>query len=124
MGDSIQEQRWAENEVIFRQANERVTKNVARTKAIAEEEGQQHVVSNIDDMALLFYCECSDEKCHERISLTPREYSERHQNSSQFILLPGHNKPQVERTVYDGGHYLVVEKFITPPKKVGKLNKS
>ena len=124
MIETTQEKRWAENEAIFRQANEKVTAGLARTKAIAEEEGQQHAVKDIDDVTLLFYCECSDEKCTERIALTPKEYSERHQNKTQFVLLPGHNKPEVERVVYEGGKYVVVEKFVTPPDTPGQLNQT
>jgi hypothetical protein len=122
MGQSLSEIRWAENEVIFRKANEGVVKNVASTKALAAEEDQAEFVQGIDDMELLFYCECADEKCRERIKLTSKEYTERHGNSSQFILLPGHHISSIERIVYEGAHYITVEKYVTPPENVDKLN--
>jgi hypothetical protein len=122
MGQSLSEKRWVENEVVFRQANERVSKDVASTKTIAKEEGQREFVKGIDDTALLFYCECADEKCRQRISLTFKEYTEQHHNSSQFILIPGHHIPEVERVVLDGDKFIVVEKYVTPPKEAEKLN--
>jgi hypothetical protein len=122
MSQSLSEIRWAENEVVFRKANENVAKNVVSTKTIAEEENQQEFIKGMDDLALLFYCECADEKCRERISLTPKEYAEQHRNSSQFILMPGHHIPTVERIVFEGDKYIIVEKYMTPPKNAEKLN--
>lgn len=124
MSQSLSEIRWAENEVIFRKANEGVTKNVASTKTIAKEESQKEFVKGIDNLALLFYCECADEKCRERISLTPKEYTEQHRNSSQFILIPGHHIPEIERIIFEGDKYIVVEKYMTPPKNAEKLNQT
>ena len=122
MGQSLSEIRWAENEVVFRKANEAVTKDVASTKTVAAEENQKEFVKDIDDLKLLFYCECADEKCRERINLTPKEYAEQHRNSSQFILRPGHHIPAIERTVFAGDEYIIVEKYKTPPKDAEKLN--
>lgn len=118
----MSEIRWAENEVVFRKANEGVTKNVASTKTIAKEEDQKEFIKDIDNLALLFYCECADEKCRERISLTPKEYMEQHRNSSQFILMPGHHIPTIERIVFEGDKYIIVEKYMTPPQNATKLN--
>lgn len=122
MSQSLQEKRWVENELVFRQHNERVVKDLASTQALAEETNQRDFVKGFDNLSLLFYCECAHEDCHERIPLTPKEYADKHQNKSQFMLKPGHNIPQVERIVYDGGHYLIVEKFISPPAKAEKLH--
>jgi len=124
MGQSLSEIRWAENEVIFRKANEAVVRNVASTKTIAEEEEQKEFVKGLDDTPLLFCCECADEKCRERIPLTPKTYEEQHRNSSQFILIRGHHIPQIERVVFESGDYIVVQKYMTPPDPdtVEKLN--
>jgi hypothetical protein len=124
MGQSLSEIRWAENEVVFRKANERVAKNVASTKAVAKEEGQEEFIRDIDGLPLLFYCECSSEKCRERISLTPKEYGEQHRNSSQFLLIPGHHIPKIERIVFENDKYIIVEKYVTPPKNAEKMNRA
>jgi hypothetical protein len=122
MSEALQEKKWAQNEQVFRQHNEKVINELVSTKEIAKEHGQLEYAKGIDDLALLFYCECSNENCRLRIPLTPKEYTDKHQNSSQFILIPGHHIPKIERIVHDYGHYVVVEKFITPPKKAKKLN--
>ncbi|HYH36145.1 MAG TPA: hypothetical protein VD706_01455 [Candidatus Saccharimonadales bacterium] len=122
MDQSLSEVRWAENEVIFRKANESTAKRVASTKTIAQEDGQEEFVKGMDDLPLLFYCECADEKCRERISLTSNEYTEQHRNSSQFIVIPGHHIPKVERVTFDADKYLVIEKYVTPPQDAETLN--
>jgi hypothetical protein len=118
MGQSLQEKRWAENEVLFKKANKNVTDSIASAKALAEEEGQLDLVGDIDDTVLQFVCECSNAKCRERISITPKEYINRHKNKSQFILVPGHHNPEIERIVNDCGKFIVVEKYKTPPYNV------
>jgi hypothetical protein len=122
MKQSISEKRWAENEVVFRQANERVIKNISSVKVIAEEDGQQEFTDGMDDIPLLFYCECSNENCHQRISLTTKDYIKHHRSRSQFILIPGHHIPKIERIIKDCGTYIIVEKFMTPPENVTELN--
>lgn len=122
MGQSLSEKRWAENEVIFRQANKGVLEQLADAKVVAGEEDQYAFINGIDDTTLRFYCECADETCHERIELTPREYLEQHRNTSQFILLPGHHKASIERIVFATDRYIVVEKYLTPPSEADKLN--
>jgi redox-regulated HSP33 family molecular chaperone len=124
MEQTLSEKRWAENEVVFRQANERVIKNISSVKDIAEEDGQQEFVEGMDEIPLLFYCECSNENCRERISITPKEYVKQHRSRSQFILISGHHIAQIERILKDYGKYIIVEKFMTPPEDVTQLHKT
>jgi hypothetical protein len=124
MTQSVQEMKWAENELIFRKANERASGQISRTLDIAGQEKQSHTVEDMDDMPLQFYCECSNEDCKERIRLSPKEYTAQHKNSNQFLLLKGHHNPEIERIMTDNDIYIVVEKYITPPKGVGKLQKT
>lgn len=121
MTASTSERRLAENQVIFRRKNESATKNLKALKDAAESEGIDSLLGDID-VPLHFFCECSDENCKQRIVLKPSEYEELHQNSSQFVLLPGHNVPEIERTVRKNEKLIVVEKFMTPPKAGDKLN--
>jgi hypothetical protein len=122
MSQSLQEQRWAENEVIFRNRNKAVIDEMAEIKTIARSDKQEHLVEDNDDDELLFFCECANEKCHERIRLTVHDYKKYHRSSSEFIVLPGHHVPEIERILFDGGAYYVVEKYMTPPKHADKLN--
>jgi hypothetical protein len=114
------ERRLVENEVIFRQHNEKVQQDLEALRDEAKTEG--HDILPREDMSVHFYCECAKETCHERIVLTPDEYKEFHQNSSQFIVLPGHNFPEVERIVLTNDKLMVVEKYITPPPTASQLN--
>lgn len=115
MTNSLSERRLAENQVIFRRKNENVTKNLKTLKEAVDSEGEASIVSDID-LPLHFYCECSDENCKRRIVLKPSEYNELHQNSSQFIVWPGHVVPKIERVVHSTDKLIVVEKMNTPPK--------
>jgi hypothetical protein len=121
MDDFLSQRRQAENEVIFRGINEKVSTELVAIKDTAEEEGLSDLVPEID-LPVLFYCECSDENCRLRISLKPSIYAELHKNRSQFIVLPGHEVPTIEKIIYKNENYLVVEKNIVPPKSDGNLN--
>jgi hypothetical protein len=90
---------------------------------MAQADGQLDLAADIDK-PIDFYCECSDENCRERITQKPSVYLNIRKNSSQFIILPGHNVPEVERIVKSTDEYMVVEKYITPPSSYDKLNKT
>lgn len=124
MGQSLSDIRMAENEVVFRQANERLMSSIAETKAVAAEEGQQAMVEGaaIEKVPLQFICECIKDACRKRISLTLQEYETCHQNKSQFVVFPGHNNPKIERVVKQTDTYMVVEKYVTPPEKADTLH--
>lgn len=125
MSDEYSERRLVENEVVFRQRNEQITKDLEALQKAAESEGHDSIAQNAkydSGVPLHFYCECSDENCRQRIVLKPKEYSELHANSSQFIVIPGHHVPKIERVVLTTGNYEVVEKYITPPATADHLN--
>jgi hypothetical protein len=122
MGETLAEKRWAENEVMFRQTNQKVPDSLDAVKKLAEEDDHQDILASVDDMAINFYCECSDEKCTKRIILKPDEYRDLHRNRKQFIVIPGHEMPTVERVIAEGPGYFVVEKYENPPKEAHKLN--
>jgi hypothetical protein len=107
--------RLAENELFFRDMNDNVVQGFANLQQIAVEEDDTKWLPNVDQ-PIKFFCECSDMKCEERIELKPSRYKELHQNTDQFIVLPGHNDPDIERIIKSSKHYLVVEKFVTIPR--------
>jgi hypothetical protein len=121
MPDSVSERRLVENEVMSRKPNLKVSRDFDNLKRIAEEDSQAHLLPD-DDPNILFLCECSDEKCKTRIKLKKSTYDELHKNSKRFLLVPGHNIPSIERIVKSEKNYMVVEKFITPPKDATKFN--
>ena len=121
MIDSTSERRLAENEVFFRGPNQQIVEGLLDLQKKAKAEGYSDLLVD-EDYPIQFYCECSDEKCRKRIELTSKQYSDLHQNSSQFMVLPGHNIPELERVMQSTDRYMIVEKAMTPPKMAAKLN--
>jgi len=60
--------------------------------------------------AVPFLCECSDVSCTDTVPLSLTTYREARTVSAAFILLPGHNDPQVGRIVGEGSGYVLVER--------------
>lgn len=84
------------NEAHFRQWNERVSEQVAK---IAGDETTFNVA-----------CECSSLECAGRITLTPAEYEEIHQDPRHFIVIPGHVARDIESSVLATENFEVVRK--------------
>jgi hypothetical protein len=85
--------RFARNEAIFREVNERV----------ADVSDSQARMTN-------FLCECGNIDCVEEISLTDAEYVELRSNSATFAVAPGHTIEDVETVVKEADRFHVVEK--------------
>ena len=105
MTDMFSERRLAENEVIFRELNERIKTEV------------EHALMNqVGGLKLGFYCECSNDQCRERIAMAPRDYSSIHSTPKLFVVRKGHQEANIERVVQSYDDYDVVEKFLMPPQ--------
>lgn len=102
-----------ENEVIFRKANEHA---INQLEEILQSAKDNKELARETKIPLFFFCECSDETCRLRIRMTPKTYKQTHADSSCFIVLPGHNSPDIEDIVKKHKKYYVVEKIILPPK--------
>jgi hypothetical protein len=85
----------AENESIFRRANEKLEKRFRELEA----EGLTP-----------FLCECGDVACTHAIRLTLDEYETVRTHGAHFAILPGHQILEAERVVEENGRYDVVEK--------------
>jgi hypothetical protein len=122
--DTSSERRLAENEVVFRQMNEQVHSGYEETNRMAREDNQPQflVEHKSDDMPLLFYCECADENCRERIRINIHDYNKIHVKRDQFILIPGHETHQIERIVSKKAGYYIVQKRNMPPEKADTLH--
>jgi hypothetical protein len=90
------DERIANNEAMFRAAN--------RELAQADKEAG-------GDGALEVLCECGQEGCSSLISLTVAEYDGVHSQEDRFVVVPGHENPQIESVVERRATYLVVDKF-------------
>jgi len=88
--------RRAQNEVWFREVNERLEAR-ALERAAAD--------------AFEIVCECASEECTERIELTAAEYERVRAEPTRFILVLGHDDPSLERIVLENGTYAVVDKI-------------
>ena len=85
--------RFARNEAIFREVNERVAD-----------------VSDSEARMTNFLCECGNADCVEEISLTDAEYVELRGNSATFGVAPGHALEDVETVIKETDRFHVVEK--------------
>jgi hypothetical protein len=108
---SKSQQRRAENEVVFKQINERV---MYLAKRVLDTDSQTN-------LSLNFYCECADEVCHDDIPIPLDEYEHLRSNNRQFLVKAGHEQPDIEKVTSHQG-YFIVEKFFTPPPTDGNLN--
>jgi hypothetical protein len=89
--------RIGENEVIFREVNERL-----------RELGESFsLVSEVAE----FVCECANTACAERIRLTLQEYEHVRSKPTWFILVPGHEETDYEKVIEEKNGYAIVEKL-------------
>jgi hypothetical protein len=85
------------NEVLFRQVNERLRELGESFSVVAEKAD--------------FVCECSDERCAEQIELTLEEYERVRSDSTWFVIIREHIRPEVESIAWEiGGRLVVVQK--------------
>jgi hypothetical protein len=87
--------RVAKNETLFREVNEAIERG--------RWPGEQ-------DSPAAFRCECASLDCNGLVSLTPREYERVRRRPRQFVVLPGHQIPDVETVVSASEGFVVVEK--------------
>lgn len=98
------ELRLGQNEVVYREVNERVL-------GINERFG-------IDAEHVSFVCECGRIACAERIDLTVEEYEAVRSSPIRFALVPGHDDPEVETVVGQNERFAVVEKHHGGPAEL------
>jgi hypothetical protein len=82
---------------VFRAINERIRELARRF----EVEGEP----------VAFICECADETCVEKVSLTVDQYDELRALPARFVVVPGHEAtPLVERVVFRNAGFVLVRK--------------
>jgi hypothetical protein len=90
------ERHAAENEVRFRALNERLEEQAGTWQG---HEGQLDVV-----------CECGNEDCTAGIELSVGEYEAVRAVETQFVVIPGHERTEIEDVVGGTENWLVVRK--------------
>jgi hypothetical protein len=95
MEDEV-ERRIAWNEARFREVNEAISR------------GQW---PGEGDAAVGFRCECAALGCNRVIELTSPEYERVRTHPRRFVVVPGHEREEVETVVETGPSYVVVEKI-------------
>jgi hypothetical protein len=83
------------NEALFREVNERIDE-------LRETLGQ--------GASFEVVCECGNPSCIERFTIDAHDYANLRGDVHRFAVIPGHELPDVEQTVEQHEHYLVVEK--------------
>ena len=92
---SDQSERIGMNEALSREVNERIDQ-------LQDDLGGPNTFEIV--------CECGTATCVERFPITSDEYETLRQDVHRFAVVPGHERPDVERTVERRAGYLVVEK--------------
>jgi hypothetical protein len=92
---TTRQERLAENEVIFREVNDRI--------AEVSDRFELERVSAI--------CECATAECTQRFELSRRDYDAVRSRSLQYVVVPGHERPDIERVIGRGAGYLIIEKI-------------
>ena len=95
MRDETQE-RLGANEAVFREINEGIERG--------QWPGEEHVPAS-------FRCECAQLGCNEMLELSVNEYEAVRAHPRRFLVLPGHERPEVEVVIDARPGYLVVEKL-------------
>jgi hypothetical protein len=103
------EERLGANEALFREVNERV----------AEVAGH-FVEADADQSRFDFSCECGSRDCVEQIALSLSEYETVRAVATRFVVIPGHELPDIERVVERHPRHLVVEKLDPDAEEVAR----
>lgn len=99
-----QGKRIGQNEVVFREVNERL-----------RELGESF--NSVGELAE-FVCECADTTCTERVEMALTDYESIRSDPTWFLVIRGHELPDYERVLSENDGYLVVEKLPGGPAEV------
>ena len=94
------------NEAIFRQVNEQI-------RSLNQEFGTE-------DSTMTVVCECGNGDCAERLELGVSAYERIRDNSRLYVIVKGHEIPDVERVVEQAEGYDVVQKREGEPSDIAR----
>ena len=92
------EERLARNELLFRDVNEGVELVAIPMTAVGE------------DRVYEFFCECSNIDCTLHLPIRLSDYEQVRSDSTQFLVAPGHELPEIEEVVLRTDDYQFVRK--------------
>lgn len=92
---------------MFRTANERTT-----------QWDERHADSDTE----LYFCECADTACREKVSVRKEDYERVRSDSCQFVIVPGHDIPDVETVIEVTANWAIVEKQDEVAETVKRLD--
>lgn len=92
---SKQSERVGANEALFREVNERIDQ-------LHDELGGAPSFEIV--------CECGDASCIERFTIANSDYEDLRRDVHRFAVVPGHERPDVERVIEQRKAYFVVVK--------------
>ncbi len=95
------DERIARNEGWLRAANERIER--------ATEDFTESGFMRLGERAA-FFCECGRRWCEARITVPVATYEAAHRARDHYVVLPGHETPEIEHVAKRHPHYLVVVK--------------
>lgn len=95
------------NEVMFRSVNEQI-------------EGLNRKLGDVSDNSMHIVCECGDASCMDRLVVPVGDYERVRSDSTFFLVLPGHEKPDVEVVVEERDGWLVVRKKEPEPAELAR----
>lgn len=91
------EQRAAQNQLLFREVSQRIASLAERAL--------------LPEMALIeVTCECVDTSCTATIQIPLHEFAEIDGATNRFLVVPGHELPEVEDVVERRDRFLIVAK--------------
>jgi hypothetical protein len=98
--------RIGDNEALYRSINEKI-------------EGLNDAFGMVSEtMAVI--CECGNIDCTEQITLEIPMYEHVRADPTQFVVLPGHELPDVEHVVEDHGSFYVLRKDPGEPAELAE----
>ena len=95
---NVRQERSAKNEALLREVNERIDEVGERLQVLPEDE------------ALDFRCECGRPGCESSVSMPADAYKRMRSDNDRFVLVPGHEDPEIERVVERADRYVIVDK--------------
>lgn len=100
--------RIAANESLYRDVNEKLEDLNRTFTAVA------------GDDSMIVVCECGDASCAQQIQISVDDYESVRADSTLFVVVPGHEIPDVETIVRQEDHFSVVCKDKEPDETIAK----
>ena len=101
-----------------------------RTRKIGENEAMYRAINDkIEDLneafgtvteTMVVVCECGEIACTQQVELDVPTYERVRSDSAQFVVLPGHEIPDVETVVEEHGSFNIIRKDAGGPAELAR----